>query len=90
MSVSSEELKFDREKWAELLKPIISMWKSLKKQIYENGVEKITEKMLQDPDPINAFVFAEAHTSTQIIETIDNSIEGISQVHNRNRLFESP
>jgi len=38
MSVRGEELKFDREKWGLLLRPIILLWKAL----YENKLKTLT------------------------------------------------
>ena len=38
MSVRGEELKFDREKWGLLLKPIILLWKAL----YDNKLKGLT------------------------------------------------
>ena len=38
MSVRGEELKFDREKWGLLLRPIILLWKAL----YDNKLKGLT------------------------------------------------
>ena len=38
MSVRGEELKFDREKWGLLLRPVIMLWKAL----YDNKLKSLT------------------------------------------------
>jgi len=76
----ADDLKFDREKWSEMLGPIIKLWKSLFKQLTEKGLPKINEKQMSSDDPIESFVYTEAYNCYQIIDIVDQTIEGVSKV----------
>ena len=78
--VSSENLKFDKERWGTLLKPIINMWKALNKQIQEGGLPKIKHNLLNSNDPLEAFIYAEASSAFLMVEKIEESIDGINKV----------
>ena len=78
--VSSENLKFDKERWGTLLKPIINMWKALHKQIQEGGLPKIKPSLMNSNDPLEAFVYSEASSAFHMVEKIEESIEGIHKV----------
>jgi len=77
---STENIKFDREKWNELLGPIIKLWKTLYKQVKEKGVPQIKEKQLNSDDPIESFIYTESHNCFQMLDKIDHSIDNISGV----------
>ena len=61
MSVRGEELKFDREKWGLLLRPIIMLWKAL----YDNKLKSLTSgatrnaKLEKSADPMEGFIYSE-------------------------------
>ena len=58
-AVSSEELRFDREKWTKLLGPILKMWGSIyKKDNFRNM--KIKPGQLNSDDPVDSFIYMEA------------------------------
>ncbi len=77
---STENLKFDREKWNEMLAPIIKLWKSLLKQVTEKGIPQIKDKHLNSDHPVESFVYAEAANCFQTLERIDQSIDAINKV----------
>jgi len=79
-SVSSENLKFDKEKWGNLLKPIINLWKALNKQNQEGGLPKIKPSQLNSNDPLESFVYSEAFSAFQMIDKIEESLDGINKV----------
>lgn len=78
--VSSENLKFDKEKWGLLLKPTINQWKTLFKQSIEGGLPKIKQAQINSADPLESFIYAEAHAAFQMLEKIDESFDGINKV----------
>lgn len=84
---STENIKFDREKWAELLNPLIKLWKTLLKQVTEKGIPQIKDKHLNSDKPIESFIFAEAYGCFQMLEKIDASIESINRVLSGNGLL---
>jgi len=77
---STENLKFDREKWNEMLGPIIRLWKTLYKQVKEKGVPTIRDKQLNSDDPIESFIYTETNNCFVMLEKIDQSIENINGV----------
>jgi len=77
---STENLKFDREKWNEMLSPTIKLWKTLLKQVTEKGLPQIREKQLNSDHPVESFVYAEAYGCFQMLEKIDQLIESINKV----------
>lgn len=58
MSVSAQELRFDKLKWQELLGPICSLWQNVYKK-EEFAQIRITAKDLDAQDPVDQFVFME-------------------------------
>ena len=76
----ADDLKFDREKWSIMLGPLIKLWKSLHKQITEKGLPQIRDKQLASEDPVESFIYSEAFNCYQMIDVIEQSIEGISKV----------
>lgn len=77
---SSGNIKFDREKWSELLGPTVKLWKTLYKQVKDKGVPQIREKQLNSDDPIESFIFTEANNCFVMLDKIDQSIENINGV----------
>lgn len=77
---SSGNIKFDREKWSELLGPTVKLWKTLYKQVKDKGVPQIKEKQLNSDDPIESFIFTEANNCFTTLEKIEQSIENINGV----------
>ena len=77
---SADDLRFDREKWSTMLGPIIKLWKGLYSQVTDKGVPQIREKQLASDDPLESFVYAEAYNCYNMLDKINKSIEGLSQV----------
>ncbi|EGR28544.1 hypothetical protein IMG5_173090 [Ichthyophthirius multifiliis] len=75
---SSEDLKFDKEKWQQQLSTIINLWKNLYKSFTD--LPQIKPQNLLSTDPVESFVYLEAQQSYQMIEKIQNSIEGLNKV----------
>ena len=62
-SVSAQELRFDKQKWNELLNPICTLWANIYKA--ENFSQiRITKKDLETQDPVDQFVFMEVQHVT--------------------------
>lgn len=80
MRVNSDDMKFDREKWSFSLQPLINMWKTLHKQLRDGGVPAIKPQQLNTDDPIASFVFAETFSAFQMVDKIEESIDGINKV----------
>lgn len=90
MQVSEEDVKFDKEKWSQVLGPLISMWKQLYKQLKESGgLPQIKPQQLNTTEPIDAFVYLEASSAYQMLEKIEQSIDGLHRVLFGNGLLTS-
>ena len=77
---SSGNIKFDREKWSEILSPLIKLWKSLNKQVRDKGIPQIKEKQLNSDDPVESFIYTEASSCFAMLDTINQAIENIDNV----------
>lgn len=78
-AVSSEELRFDREKWAQLLKPVMKTWSSIYKQSEFSQIQ-IKPEHLASPDPIIAFTFMEMHNALLTLNVVAETMQGIKDV----------
>eukprot|EP00828_Plagiopyla_frontata_P016359 TRINITY_DN2149_c0_g1_i7.p1 TRINITY_DN2149_c0_g1~~TRINITY_DN2149_c0_g1_i7.p1 ORF type:complete len:406 (+),score=66.21 TRINITY_DN2149_c0_g1_i7:148-1365(+) len=91
MSVRGEELKFDREKWGLLLRPVIMLWKAL----YDNKLKSLTSgaarnaKLEKSQDPLESFIYSEFISCQQMIEKVNQSIQGFNEVFFNNGLLTS-
>lgn len=57
-SISAQELRFDKQKWQELLNPICQLWSSIYRK-EEFAQIRIGKKDLDSDDPVIAFVYME-------------------------------
>lgn len=79
--VSSENLKFDKERWGVLLQPTILLWKSLYKQLLEGGgLPKIKASLLNSNDPLDSFVYSEASSAFAMVVKVEESLDNINKV----------
>ena len=77
--MSSEELRFDRQKWGELLKPVMRGWQRMYKPGDFSNIQ-IKPAHLTNTDPVAAFVFMEMHNALSTLSTVAESMQGIQQV----------
>eukprot|EP01022_Parablepharisma_sp_SALTPOND_P023029 TRINITY_DN475_c0_g1_i1.p1 TRINITY_DN475_c0_g1~~TRINITY_DN475_c0_g1_i1.p1 ORF type:complete len:3195 (-),score=434.63 TRINITY_DN475_c0_g1_i1:26360-35944(-) len=88
-SISAEDLKFNREKWMAQLGPLLKLWKSLIKVeefrkyrikvcFYPNIYQQAQQ--MSSPDPIEGFVFMEFYNMQQLMDRIQETLEGIGNV----------
>ena len=78
-AASAEELRFDRAKWTQQLGPICELWSSIyQKSVFEKV--KITQQHLEQPDPVEAFVYMELHAVTEILTLVDESITALKGI----------
>lgn len=80
-SISAQELRFDKQKWQELLNPICQLWSSTYRKEEFNQV-RITKKDLDNDDPVNSFVYMEVQAVIQILKKVNESITSILGVLN--------
>lgn len=80
-SISAQELRFDKQKWQELLNPICQLWSSTYRKEEFNQV-RITKKDLDNDDPVNSFVYMEVLAVIQILKKVNESITSILGVLN--------
>ena len=78
-AISAEDLKFNREKWGQLLGPLWKLWQTLIK-IDNFRKVKIKAKQLSAPDPVEGFVYMEFYNMQILMEKIHESLEGIAGV----------
>jgi dynein heavy chain 2 len=85
---SSENVKFDKDKWSVSLTPIVKLWTSSIK-IEDFMKYKINSEMLMTQDPLEAFVYMEYKKMQELMMVIQNSILEISQVINATGVIKS-
>lgn len=85
-SANAEELKFSRESWSKLLRPIFSLWRGLDKSIANQGLQ-VDPKELNSLDPVQSFVFMEVSQASVTYKIIKQSFAKLDAVANGNELL---
>ena len=83
-AISQDEIKFDREQWAEKLGPIWNLWKTMMK-----SEDKFRGKLEDTDDPLSSFVINEARYAFKMLEKVNESLESISKVFSGTELLTS-
>lgn len=82
-SADAEQLKFSRESWSKLLRPIFTLWKSLEKNINERDLQ-VDQKELNSLDPVESFVFMEVSQALITYKIVAHSFAKLDAVANGN------
>jgi dynein heavy chain 2, cytosolic len=84
--VSAQELRFDKQKWQELLNPICSLWQNIyKKEDYSQV--RISKKDQESQDPVDQFVFMEVQAVLAILRKVNDSVMSIIGVLNGSEML---
>lgn len=78
-AVSAEQLRFDKEKWSQLLAPVCQLWQNLYKH-QEFATIKISQAQLASHDPIESFVFMEMQGVVDILSKVHEGITYLVKV----------
>jgi len=76
-AVSAEELRFDKEKWSQLLGPVCQLWATAYRPEEFSSI-KIHPAKLGSEDPLESFVYMEMQG---VIEILHRVHEGIDYIH---------
>lgn len=77
--MSAEQLRFDKEKWSQLLNPVCQLWQTIYKH-QDFASIKISQGQLGSADPIESFVYMEMDYIIKILEDVHESITYLMKV----------
>ncbi|XP_077984893.1 cytoplasmic dynein 2 heavy chain 1-like [Glandiceps talaboti] len=81
MRSDAAEGKFDKEKWAAELSPILNLWKKLNQgsQIIQMKVEAPSDKSVSQ-GPITSFILLEKYNAVKLVQFVHSTLAALSKV----------
>ena len=75
-----EASKFDKDKWASELSPILNLWKKLNQgsQLIQMKVSPPLER--EGQDPAASFILLERYSAIHLVQTVHSSLSSLSKV----------